>query len=156
MNLRKSGRILQMKLLESQKNYNAQNRLTGRLINKQSLTSIIHNFKWLVFIILLIAVNLLGISFYNQKPLWFRSIQPIVAGIVGLNAVVLSLYLSSVLWNEQERLAKGILIGALIATTQFFGYFVQYPTSVFASHHPGRQLLNKLATSPYLKLFHLR
>jgi len=43
-----------MKLLESQKNYNAQNRLHRRLINKQSLTTIIHNFKWLVLIILLI------------------------------------------------------------------------------------------------------
>jgi len=45
---------LQMKLLESQKNYRAQNRPAGRSIKIQHQASIIHNFKWLVLIILLI------------------------------------------------------------------------------------------------------
>ncbi|MBU4445905.1 DNRLRE domain-containing protein, partial [bacterium] len=43
-----------MKLLESQKNYRAQNRPAGRSIKIQHQASIIHNFKWLVLIILLI------------------------------------------------------------------------------------------------------
>jgi len=43
-----------MKLLESQKNYRAQNRPAGRSIKIQHQASITHNFKWLVLIVLLI------------------------------------------------------------------------------------------------------
>ncbi|MCK4716454.1 MAG: hypothetical protein KAT54_06575, partial [Candidatus Marinimicrobia bacterium] len=43
-----------MKLLESRKNYNAQNRLYRRLINKQSLSSITSALRWVVFSLLLV------------------------------------------------------------------------------------------------------
>jgi len=43
-----------MKLLESQKNYNAQNRPAGRSINKQSLSSITNALRWAALFVLLV------------------------------------------------------------------------------------------------------
>jgi len=74
---------------------------------------------------LYVAVFVLGLYFAELNLLWLRDSQSIFALMLGMYATVYTLLTKN----------KILILGLVLASSQIFGYYVQYPTSIFSTTH---------------------
>lgn len=78
---------------------------------------------------------LLNIYFYNKNPIWYRSLESTISGLIGLEFSILIFYIGIIVWKKYRELGIGLIFGWILIISQIFGYFSQYPTAIFNTTH---------------------
>ncbi len=78
---------------------------------------------------------LLNRYFIGQDLYWYRTKEAFIAGASGIYVSILLIFLTIFLWKKYKVVAISIILGYLIFTSQIFGYFIQYPDSIFSTTH---------------------
>lgn len=81
--------------------------------------------KKIMSIILLVLTMFINIYFYNLSLIWYRDIQSVTAGLIGIDSIILVIFLQD----------PYVLFAFVFLVSQIFGYYLQYPTAVFHSTH---------------------
>lgn len=89
----------------------------------------------LVVVGFLLLAFILNQLFYETSPLWYRDVQSVVAGLMGLQVTILILYASWIFWPKNKIFATSLLFGLIVLVSQIFGYYSQYPTAIFSTTH---------------------
>ena len=90
--------------------------------------------KYLVTVFLFLGY-LLNRHFISQDLYWYGTKEAFIAGASGIYASILLIFLTIYLWKKYKVIATSIILGYLIFVSQLFGYFIQYPDSIFATTH---------------------
>lgn len=78
---------------------------------------------------------LLNRYFIGQDLYWYRTKEAFIAGASGIYVSILLIFLTIFLWKKYKAIAISIILGYLIFVSQIFGYFIQYPDSIFSTTH---------------------
>lgn len=78
---------------------------------------------------------LLNRYFISQDLYWYRTKEAFIAGASGIYVSILLVFLTIFLWKKYKTIAISIILGYLIFISQMFGYFIQYPDSIFSTTH---------------------
>lgn len=73
--------------------------------------------------------------FISQDLYWYRTKEAFIAGASGIYVSILVIFLTIFLWKKYKVIAISIILGYLIFISQMFGYFIQYPDSIFSTTH---------------------
>lgn len=102
--------------------------LLGRLFTTSIRTQIIA----LSALLICMVIN---IMIYSKDLLWYRDQQSVVAGLIGVQSLVLVLFVAYVLFKKYTLISFGLIFGWIIIGSQIFGYLLQYPTLIFPTTH---------------------
>ncbi len=72
---------------------------------------------------------------YSKAAFWYIDIQSVIAGLVGLEIIVLTVFWSLVSWQKNKKSVIYLFIGLIFVVSQIFGYYIQYPTAIFSTVH---------------------
>lgn len=72
---------------------------------------------------------------FAKQAYWYNDPHSFVSASVGLYLTWFIILFSFFLWRRKSSLAKTILLGYLFLASQIFGYFIQYPETVFSTTH---------------------
>lgn len=73
--------------------------------------------------------------FIGQDLYWYRTKEAFIAGASGIYVSILLMFLTVFLWKKYKTIAISVILGYLIFISQTFGYFIQYPDSIFSTTH---------------------
>jgi hypothetical protein len=73
--------------------------------------------------------------FFSKDLLWYKDIQSVTSGAIGLHSFLLVFFFGIVLFKIHKQISLALILGWVIVATQFFGYYVQYPTVIFSTTH---------------------
>jgi hypothetical protein len=101
------------------------------LVSKPSL-----NIRKNLLMLIGIASGLLfNLYLYSKNPLWYRDIRTVFSGAWGIGFLILVCGLFFKHLKKRQFEVSAALFGVVFASSQIFGYFVQYPTAIFATTH---------------------
>src|SRR3989344_1690408 len=99
-----------------------------------NLFSAARKFKILA-VVLLTAAFFLNRLFISKDLFWYRTTSDFISGALGLYVSVFIITLSLVLRKEMKILSLTLLLGLVVASSQIFGYFIQYQEAIFSTTH---------------------
>ncbi len=91
-------------------------------------------FKILV-VVLLTAAFFLNRLFISKDIFWYRTTADFISGALGLYISVFIITLSLALRKDMKIMSLTILLGLVVASSQIFGYFIQYQEAIFSTTH---------------------
>lgn len=91
-----------------------------------------HNLVPLIFLFLLLILNQ---YFVSGNYYWYKDIQTIASGMIGMASFVVFLFIPVIFWNKNRRAAIMVLFGWAVIVFQVLSYFVVYKDAVFESTH---------------------
>lgn len=95
----------------------------------------IKNRIFLIMLLLLIIGLLFNFYCYSQGYYWYRNLSDIVSGQLGISLSIVTVFLSFLIYKKNKAISLALFLGWVIAVSQIFGYFTQYPTSIFSTTH---------------------
>ncbi len=100
--------------------------------------SVLFKFKTWQKIIIFLGIPILYILnkvIFDKQVYWYNDLHSFVSVNIGLFVSWIIVFVSIALWNKKSDFPKLILLGYTILASQIFGYFIQYPETVFATTH---------------------
>lgn len=93
--------------------------------------------KLFVFLSILGNSFLLGVSyiFFEQRPFWYSDATTFISGTLGLILTFNIFFLGILTWTRKDAIGRILVLGYAVLASQAFGYYIQYPASVFATTH---------------------
>lgn len=83
----------------------------------------------------LLATVVLNLFFTNKNLIWYHDAQSIIAGLIGMQSILLVTYLAIILWKSNRNVSVALFFGLIFLTSQVFGYYTKYPTAILSSTH---------------------
>ncbi len=72
---------------------------------------------------------------YLQKYYWYKDLGSFASATIGVLAIFNITYSGLLAWRNNNRIGKILIVGSVVLMSQIFGYFIQYPTSIFPTTH---------------------
>lgn len=86
-------------------------------------------------ITLLFLILILNFQFITNSYYWYKDIQTVISGMIGMSSFVLSLLIFIAFWNKNKKVGTAVLLGWMIIASQVFGYYISYYDAIFESTH---------------------
>ena len=86
-------------------------------------------------IIFLLLTLILNQYFVSGNYYWYKDIQTIASGMIGMASFVIFLFIFVVFWNKNRRTGTLVLLGWATIVSQVFGYFLVYKDAIYESTH---------------------
>lgn len=90
---------------------------------------------FVLFVLIQIASFVFNLYIYSQDLYWYRSLSDVVSGKIGIYITILTFFLSGYIYKKNKVVSLSLIAGWIIAASQIFGYFTQYPTAIFSTSH---------------------
>lgn len=87
------------------------------------------------YLISLILGVVLNYYFYSIYPLWYRVPSVLFSGVIGIHFLTFSMFGLGYLYKRNKLDGHILLVAVTILATQIFGYFIQYPESIWGTTH---------------------
>lgn len=112
--------------------------LIGIFVGVSLLLAFVLKFKlWQKILLILGYPVLLELNkfFFSHHAYWYTSSESFFSVCIGLYTSYFVLLLAIFIWRSHKVLAQTIIIGYLSLVSQIFGYFIQYPQTIFETTH---------------------
>jgi len=90
---------------------------------------------FLFALVLFLSVLVLNSQFAVSNYYWYRDVQTIIAGMIGMSSFVLSLFIFISLWNKNRKAGTAVMLGWIMVSSQIFGYYILYSDAVLETTH---------------------
>ncbi|KKR11051.1 MAG: hypothetical protein A2694_01055 [Candidatus Blackburnbacteria bacterium RIFCSPHIGHO2_01_FULL_40_17] len=91
--------------------------------------------NFLFALVLFLSVLVLNSQFAVSNYYWYRDVQTIIAGMIGMSSFVLSLFIFISLWNKNRKAGTAVMLGWIMVSSQIFGYYILYSDAVLETTH---------------------
>lgn len=86
-------------------------------------------------LVLLILCFILNRYFYSQDLYWYRGVESLLAGALGMYSTILVFAISLAIWPRSKVISLGLVFGLLNIIIQISGYLLKYPEAIFPTAH---------------------
>lgn len=89
----------------------------------------------IIFILVLPVLYTINKNVFSKQVYWYNDNSAFLSVSIGLYVSFIVIAVGIFLWKRNRSIAIGVISGYLFLTSQFFGYYLDYPTTLFTTTH---------------------